>query len=102
MRPLVLLLSVWVLLLSGWSAAAQPSSDQGKWSGRASLTAGYGWSMPDEELALTDTLSRFRQTAEVVLRYERKKFFVVCNNFYIWKNAVLLHCSAHLSVRGAT
>ena len=33
MRPLVLLLSVWVLLLSGWSAAAQPSSDQGKWSG---------------------------------------------------------------------
>ena len=76
MRPLVPLLSVWVLLLSGWSAAAQPSSDQGKWSGRASLTAGYGWSMPDEELALTDTLSRFRQTAEVVLRYERKKFFV--------------------------
>ena len=76
MRPLVPLLSVWVLLLSGWSAAAQRSSDQGKWSGRASLTAGYGWSMPDEELALTDTLSRFRQTAEVVLRYERKKFFV--------------------------
>ena len=76
MRPLVPLLSVWVLLLSGWSAAAQPSSDHGKWSGRASLTAGYGWSMPDEELALTDTLIRFRQTAEVVLRYERKKFFV--------------------------
>ena len=76
MRSLLPLLSVSALLLAGWSAGAQPSADKGKFSGRASVTAGYGWSMPDEELALQDTLSRFRQTAEVTLRYERKEFSV--------------------------
>ena len=76
MRFILPMLSVWVLLFSGWDSAAQPSPDKGKWSGRASLSAGYGWSMPDEELALEDTLHRFRQTSEVVLRYERKKFSV--------------------------
>ena len=49
MRPLVPLFLVSVLLLAGRSAVAQPASDKGKWSGRASLTAGYGWSMPDED-----------------------------------------------------
>ena len=68
MRSLRPLLFVSALLLAGWNAGAQPSADKGKFSGRASVTAGYGWSMPDEELALQDTLSRFRQPAEVTLR----------------------------------
>ena len=72
-RPL---LFVSALLLTGWSALAQSSPDKGKWSGRASLTAGYGWSMPDGESGEIDTLQRFHQSAEVVARYETRKFSV--------------------------
>ena len=76
MRPLVPLFLVSVLLLAGGSAVAQPAPDKGKWSGRASLTVGYGWSMPDEDDGLVDTLKRFRQTAEVVVRYQRNTFSI--------------------------
>ena len=76
MRSLRLLLFVSALLLTGWSALAQSSPDKGKWSGRASLTAGYGWSMPDGESGEGDTLQRFHQSAEVVARYETRKFSV--------------------------
>ena len=76
MRSLRPLLFVSALLLTGWSALAQSSPDKGKWSGRASLTAGYGWSMPDGEAGEADTLQRFHQSAEVVARYETRKFSV--------------------------
>ena len=76
MRSLRPLLFVSALLLTGWSALAQSSPDKGKWSGRASLTAGYGRSMPDGEAGEADTLQRFHQSAEVVARYETRKFSV--------------------------
>ena len=76
MRSFIPLILVSVLLLTGRSTAAQPSPEKGKWSGHASLTAGYGWSLPGGESEPGDTLRRFRQTAEVVLRYETRQFGV--------------------------